>query len=86
MDDLEVIVEVLSEDGWTCEYHEPDSECRVCERLHRNTAERILAALGTVQTKLTGEDQVWVSTRKGRFQVVNADGQSEDTVEPLVKQ
>lgn len=26
--------------------------------------------------------ELWVSTSEGRFQVVNADGQSEDTVEP----
>jgi hypothetical protein len=32
-------------------------------------------------------DELWVSTKEGRFQVVDADGQSEDTVEPadLVK-
>ncbi len=26
-------------------------------------------------------DELWMSTKGGRFQVVNADGQSEDTVE-----
>lgn len=82
MDDIETIIKVLSEDGWTCEYHEPDPKCRVCERLHKNTAERILDALGTVQMQLPRDDQVWVSTSGGRFQVINADGQSEDTVEP----
>ncbi len=46
MDDLEKIIKVLLEDGWTCEYHEPDTKCVVCHRLHKNTAQRILEALG----------------------------------------
>lgn len=28
-------------------------------------------------------DELWVSTKEGRFRVVNADGQNEDTVEPF---
>ena len=42
----DVVVGVLSNDGWTCEYHEPDLKCKVCQRLHNNTADRILEALG----------------------------------------
>ena len=42
----DVIVGILSSDGWTCEYHEPDLKCKVCQRLHNNTADRILEALG----------------------------------------
>ncbi len=30
---------------------------------------------------MTPMDELWVSTSGGRYQVVNADGQSEDTVE-----
>ncbi len=48
--DLERVIKVLLEDGWTCEYHEPDTKCEVCQRLHKNTAERILAALGITDT------------------------------------
>ena len=29
-------------------------------------------------------DELWVSTSEGRFQVVNANGQNEDTVESLI--
>jgi hypothetical protein len=49
MSDLEKVVKVLRDDGWTCEYHEPDEKCEVCRRLHKNTAERILAALGITE-------------------------------------
>lgn len=55
MDDLKRVVKVLRDDGWTCEgrgpYHEPDEKCEVCQRLHKNTAERILAALGITDTE-----------------------------------
>ena len=61
MNDLEEVIEVLRDDGWTCEYHEPDSECRVCQRLHRNTAERIIAALSITED----EDPLVVTSADG---------------------
>ncbi len=43
---VDVVAAILSDEGWTCEYHEPDSKCPVCQRLHKRTAGRILSALG----------------------------------------
>jgi len=42
----DMIVDILSNDGWTCEYHEPEPKCPVCQRLHNATAKRILEGLG----------------------------------------
>ena len=37
----EIIVSIMSDQGWTCEYHEPDKSCNTCFKLHTITAERI---------------------------------------------
>lgn len=49
------ITEVLQQDGWTCEYHEPVSgpgECSQCDDAHRRTAERVVAELNLTEEAL----------------------------------
>ena len=41
----EIIIRSMSDQGWTCEYHEPDPGCTVCRRAHTRTATEILRAL-----------------------------------------
>lgn len=48
--DPEAVANVMREQGWTCEYHEPDIECGQCRSLHLATATAVIA-------HLTGKDQ-----------------------------
>ena len=46
MTDLrEAIVQVLWNDGWTCDYHEPDNQCVECAGLHGATADKVMATI-----------------------------------------
>jgi hypothetical protein len=44
-DPADRVAYVLFEEGWTCEYHEPDLDCSMCQRIHRHTAEKVMEAL-----------------------------------------
>lgn len=37
------VASVLLDNGWTCEYHEPDAYCGECRRLYAVTADAVLA-------------------------------------------
>jgi hypothetical protein len=43
--DIEKVAQVLLDEGWTCEYHEPDARCEQCRDSHYRTARAIVAAL-----------------------------------------
>lgn len=53
-DVIEQAARVLDEEGWTCEYHEPDSGCEECRELHLETA-RALADAGLLRQEPTGD-------------------------------
>ena len=42
---VEAIRAVLSDEGWTCEYHDPDPDCSQCRGSHLRTARAIHTAL-----------------------------------------
>ena len=39
------VASVLLDNGWTCEYHEPDAYCGECRRLYAVTADAVLAVV-----------------------------------------
>ena len=41
----EEIAARIAEQGWTCEYHEPDPDCEQCNRLHLASADAVLALI-----------------------------------------
>lgn len=64
----EVIAEVVRDEGWTCEYHEPvrgPGECSQCDDSHECLADKAIEALnaaGYAVVKLPEPDEIRAAT------------------------
>jgi hypothetical protein len=80
----DAVVTQLLNDGWTCDFHEPDGECAECRCVHQLTAGHILTTLADADLLVVLEDDTVVLIDEHHFKVVDTDFRDDKTPIPAV--
>ena len=59
----ERLIQAIRDEGWVCEFHEPDPDCAMCYRLHAKTLDAVLDELRVLHREgvdLMAETREWL--------------------------